>query len=102
MADAFVSVHDDGFAAQHGQNIALRADQRACRTPDAVVSVDMRMLGLRAVGTQFSLLGGLERLLFYFFLLLQVTEHEEADDYHCEDECNEVIHNNYRGLLSGI
>src|SRR5437588_484607 len=102
VADAFVSVHDDGFAAQHGQNIALRADQRACRTPDAVVSVDMRMLGLRAVGTQFSLLGGLERLLFYFFLLLQVTEHEEADDYHCEDECNEVIHNNYRGLLSGI
>jgi len=49
-------------------------------------------VGLRAVGAQFSLFCGLQRLLFYSFLLLQIAAHEEADDHYGDDEGDERIH----------
>src|ERR1700686_4905099 len=39
---------------------------------------------------------GLERFLFYFFLLLQVAAHEEADDEDSHDEGDKSIHGSAR------
>src|SRR5437016_6028913 len=52
----------------------------------------MGMLGLRTVGAQFSLFRGLQRLLFYFFLLLQVAAQEEADNDRSHNEGSKIIH----------
>src|SRR5260370_1314592 len=79
VADAFVAVHDNGFAAQHGQNIALGADHSAGRAADAIVGVDMRMLALRAIGTQLPLFLSLEGQFFYPLLLLLIRAPEESD-----------------------
>jgi len=80
VSDAFVTIHDDGFAAQHRQNIALWADQRASSAPNAIGRVDMRMLRLGARGVQFSLLRRGLRLGLSFFQPALVQHH--WDDNH--------------------
>ena len=44
VANAFVAIDDHGFAADHSQNIAFRANQRAGSAADAVIVVDVRVL----------------------------------------------------------
>src|SRR5205085_2792639 len=46
MTDAFVSINDDGFAAEHGEHITFRTNHGASRAADAVVGVNVRMLRL--------------------------------------------------------
>ena len=48
----------------HGQHIALGADAGAGGAADAVVRVDVRMLGLRSFGKQLAFFGGFARAGF--------------------------------------
>ena len=85
VADTLVAVHDHGFAAQHGQNIAFRADRGACGAADAIVRVDLRMLRKRAVRAKFSAFRSKAGLLMLLLLLPQLREQKEQDDG-CGDE----------------
>src|SRR5262249_37183046 len=44
VAYALVAVHDRGFAAEHGKNIAFRTHASAAAAADAVVRINMWML----------------------------------------------------------
>ena len=80
MSNAFVAVDDHGLATDHPQHVAFRAHHRARRTTDAVVIVDVRMLRLRAVGSQFALFRRFFYLYRFFLFLLQVVRKEAAND----------------------
>jgi len=61
VADALVSVDDDGLAAEHCEDVALRTDHGACSAANTVIGINVRMLGLRTVRTQIPLFRCLER-----------------------------------------
>ena len=47
MSDALVGVYDHGFAAEHGQDVALGTDGGASGATDAIVGINLRMLRVR-------------------------------------------------------
>jgi hypothetical protein len=94
VSDAFVTIHDDGFAAQHRQNIALWADHGASSAPNAIRGVNMRMLRLGARGVQLSLFRRGPRLRLSFFQPLLVQHHWDDNNYGAEA----VEHNTHHSL----
>src|SRR5882762_9810490 len=56
VADAFVTIHDCGFARDHREHVPLRADVDARATADALGCVDMGVLGARPIRAEFAAL----------------------------------------------
>ena len=61
MSNTFMAIHDDCFAADHGEHVAFGADGGAGRASNAVVIVDVGMLRFGAFGEKLSLLSGVAR-----------------------------------------
>jgi len=80
MTNALISVDNHCFAADHAQDIALRADQGAGSAADTVGIVNVRVLGLRTIRAQLALFRGLASLRRSLFFLVQIVEQECSDD----------------------
>jgi hypothetical protein len=81
VANALVAIHDCGFAADHGQYIAFRADRGAGRAADTLCVIDVGVLRLRALREDFALFGSGSSLLFPNLQLLEVpTKKDPANN----------------------
>jgi len=54
VADAFVAIDDHGFSADHSEDVSLRTNQGAGGAANAVIIVDVRVLGLWAIRAESS------------------------------------------------
>jgi len=76
-----MAVYDDGLATDHGKDIAFWTNAGAGGAPNAVIVIDVWMLGLRPFRKQFPLLGGVARADFPFLQAFEIDEQEdEAND----------------------
>jgi len=80
MAYALVAVHDNGLTPKHRQDVAFGADLSAGGTPNAIVGVDLRVLGARALRVQFAFFNGGARSFFLFSYFSKVKKQEREDD----------------------
>jgi hypothetical protein len=80
MAYALIAVHDNGLASEHCQDIAFRADVSAGSTTDAIIGVDLRVLGTRAFRVQFAFFNGDARLFFLFSHFSEMKKEKGEDD----------------------
>ena len=80
MADAFVAVDDHGLAADHAENIAFGADHGAGGAADAVIVIDVRVLGLRAVRAKFAFFSGGSGGGVFLLFLAKMEIEERTDD----------------------
>src|SRR5713226_5081628 len=92
MPDALVAIDDNGLPPKHGQHVAFRANRRAGCATDAIFLVNMRMLGLRPVRTQASLLLGLLGGEIPALLGLEVPADEKQRNNKGDENTNNVIH----------
>jgi hypothetical protein len=92
VPDAFVAVDDHGLAADHAEHIAFRADHGVGSAADTVGIVNVRVLGLRAIGAEFALFSGFKRSLGPLLFLAQVIEEEGTDNYSCDQKGKYIIH----------
>ena len=92
MANALVPIDDDGFASQHCQHVALRTNRGAASTADAIRSIDVRVLGSRAVGVQLPFFSGFTSTGLLLAKTLQVTPHEDQGDDGRDDQRDDGVH----------
>jgi hypothetical protein len=92
MADAFISVDDNRLATQHCKDVPLRTNVRTSCAADAIRGVDVRMLGLGAIGAKLPLFHRLARLRLNFLSLPEVMKHEEQENDHGDGEGKSVVH----------
>jgi len=92
VADTLVTVHDDGLAADHRQDITLRAHAGAGGAADAVIVVDVRVLRLRSVGIELALLRGLAGQSLPLLQASEVNRQKDEADDAADTEGKEGIH----------
>jgi hypothetical protein len=96
MANALVTVDDDGLACEHRKNVTLRTNRGARRAADAMRCINMRMLRLWPVRTQTSPLRGLAGASLLSRLRFEISPHvKERNDrgnQEAEKVIREVIH----------
>ena len=92
VANALVSVDDDGLAADHRQHIAFGANAGASSAADAVVRVDVRMLGLGTFGKQLAFFNRFTRTGLLLLLAPEIAEEKEEANEATNPVCNERIH----------
>ncbi len=92
VANAFVTIEDRGFTANHAEDIAFGADGRAGGATDAGVIVDVRMLGLRPVGADFAFFGGGFGGSVFFLFGAEMEKEESGDDGGGNEKRDEIIH----------
>src|SRR5947209_20291118 len=80
MDVTLVTVHHDGLAADHRQDITFRADAGAGGAADAVIVVDVRVLRLGSVGIKLTLLSGFECTSLPLLQASEVTNQKEDGD----------------------
>ena len=78
--------------ADHAEHVSFGADQGAGGAADAVVVIDVRMLGLRAIGAEFALFGGGFGGSVFLLFLAKMEKKERADDGGSDQKRNEIIH----------
>ena len=92
MPDAFVPVHDDSLAADHGEHVAFGTDAGAGGAANAVITVDVRVLRFGSFGKQLALLGGLAGTSLPLLQASQVDHQEEKTDNPADAIRDECIH----------
>ena len=92
VADAFITVDDYCLATEHGEHIAFGANGRAGGAADAILRVNMGVLGLRAIGAQRTLLRGFLGAGVLGVLLLEIPAHKKHRNDRSDQEANEIIH----------
>src|SRR5690242_21908167 len=92
VANAFVAVDDDGFTAEHGEDVAFRANVSTCGATDAVVRVNLGMLGARTVGADLSFLRGFMRLFVSLPQLPEMRNQEKENDRSGNGKRNELVY----------
>jgi hypothetical protein len=81
MADALMTVYDDGLAANHGEDVSFGAHAGAGRAADAVIVVDVRVLRFRPFRKELAFLDGLAGASIPLLQTPEIKEQEdEADD----------------------
>ena len=92
MPDAFMPIHDDGLAADHGEHVAFGTDAGAGGAANAVITVDVRVLRFGSFGKQLALLGGLAGTSLPLLQASQVDHQEEKTDNPADAIRDECIH----------
>ena len=92
VANAFVTIEDRGFTANHAEDIAFGADGGAGSATDAGVIVDVGMLRLRPVGTDFAFFGSGSGGSVFFLFGTEMEKEESGDDGGGDEKRDEVIH----------
>ena len=87
-----MTVHDDGLAADHRQDITFRADAGAGGAADAVIVVDVRVLRLGSVGIKLTLLSGFECTSLPLLQASEVNHQKEEADDAADTEGKKGIH----------
>ena len=92
VADALVSIHDDGFTGDHRQHVAFRANAGTRAAADAVIRVDVGMLGLGSIGKQLPFF---DRFASESVTLLQASKiagDKEETNEGGDRKCDECVH----------
>jgi hypothetical protein len=87
-----VPVYDDGFAANHGEDVALGAQAGAGCAADTVVVVNMRVLRFGSFRKKLAFLSGLAGASVPFLQTPEIKEQEEEADDSANTVRQKAIH----------
>src|SRR5579862_353575 len=92
VPDALVSIHNDSLAGDHREHVAFGAYAGTGSTADAIVRVDVRMLGLRSLGKEFAFFCGFARTGFCLLETIEIADQEEEADQTANAVSDDGIH----------
>src|SRR5262249_11036318 len=91
VADALIAVNNDCLASKHGEYVAFWTHSRAGRTTNAVVVINVRVLGFGTFGEQLALFRRRPSQLVSFLETREVLAQEKQRQSNCNDKSYQCI-----------